>query len=199
MYGRHLPKLLAAILVALSILSPSAPTAEATVIVDLDLEEMVDRADVIIHGRVLRSGSRLEAEGRRLVPFTIVELEVFDWLKGEGGESIHLRETGGEHPNGRSEIVGAPRYVPGEEVVLFLRHEPPYYRTLSLSLGKLVVRRPRGEATPIVERDHHPGLIRLRDATKHDLGDEPPLGLSELRERVARRLDETPGAGEGAE
>lgn len=199
MHGRRLSKLLAATLLALSALLPFGPDAGATVMMDLDLEEMVDRADAIVHGRVLRAGSRLEAEGRRLAPFTIVELQVFDWLKGEGEARIRLREAGGAHPNGRSEVVGAPRYRPGEEVVLFLLREPPYYRTLALSLGKLVVQRPRGEATPTVEREHHPGLVRLRDPRKDSFDDAAPLGLQELRARVARRLQEHQGSGEGAE
>ncbi len=185
-------------LLAAAVLSSVAREAEATVVVDLGLEGMVDGADAIVHARVHRSGSRLELEGRRLVPFTIIELEVIEWLKGHGEARIRLREAGGEHPRGRTELVGAPHYAPGEEVVVFLSHAPPYYRTLSLSLGKLVVRRPRGASPPIVEREHAPGLLRLPDPRKNTPDEPGPLELDEFRERVARRLEEDRRASEAA-
>ena len=181
-------------LLAAAVLSSVAREAEATVVVDLGLEGMVDGADAIVHARVHRSGSRLELEGRRLVPF--IELEVIEWLKGHGEARIRLREAGGEHPRGRTELVGAPHYAPGEEVVVFLSHAPPYYRTLSLSLGKLVVRRPRGASPPIVEREHAPGLLRLPDPRKDRPDEAAPLELAEFRERVARRLEEARSANE---
>lgn len=119
-----------------------ASGAGATVMEEVPLERMAREADAIVHGVVTRSGTQMVMREDGLEPQTVTTVRVHAWLKGHGGDSVVVREIGGEHQGGGLRIDGTPTYRAGEEVVLFLeRHptDPDAYRTFAMVQGKFVV------------------------------------------------------------
>ncbi len=118
-------------------------SAEATVMVELLLEDMARDAVAIVHGRVVRSSGHLAIREDSAEPYTVTTLDAIEWIKGPGGEQVVLREIGGELPGARGgmAIDGVPSYEVGEEVVVFLEVDPSgdFYRTYGMVQGKFVV------------------------------------------------------------
>lgn len=117
-------------------------TASATVMVEVPLEEMIQSADVIVHGTVVHSRVRMQVRQSALEPQTLTTIRVREWLAGSGGETVELRELGGTWQGGGVRFEGTPEYGAGEEVVVFLERRPeaPHdLRTLAMVQGKFVV------------------------------------------------------------
>jgi hypothetical protein len=109
-------------LVAAVLLVPAA-ALHATVYISADLGELTTDARAVAHGRVVA----LEAqwlEGRRSIE-TLVTLEVETYVKGDLGPTVTLRVPGGQMGPYRSVMLGAPTFVEGEEVVVFLAASGP--------------------------------------------------------------------------
>jgi hypothetical protein len=107
----------------------------ASIVVPLDLSELVQRADLIAHGDVGRQDSSWE--GGRIITRTVVRLRAA--LKGAAAKEIVVRTTGGV-VHGIGQILhGEAKLVPGEEVVLFLRAEGGEYRSVGLAQGKFQI------------------------------------------------------------
>jgi len=140
MVGRLANALAAVMLLAAGLWGSSA---EATVMVELTLEDMARDAVAIVHGRVVSSSGHLAIRDGSAEPYTVTTLEAIEWIKGPGGESVTLREIGGELPGNRGgmAIDGVPNYAVGEEVVVFLEDDPRagFYRTYGMVQGKFVV------------------------------------------------------------
>ena len=134
------PAFAAAVLAGASLWGASA---EATVMVELTLEDMARDAVAIVHGRVIRTGGHLGIREGSAEPYTVTTLDVIEWIKGPGGDRVELREIGGELGGGRGgmAIDGVPNYTAGEEVVVFLEDDPDadFYRTYGMVQGKFVV------------------------------------------------------------
>ena len=93
--------------------------ARATVLIPIEFRELVAAAPVIVHGRVMDVRSAW-IEGRRSVE-TFVTIQAAEYLKGNLGESVTIRVPGGEMGRYRTVFVGAPTFLAGDEVVLFLK------------------------------------------------------------------------------
>ena len=109
-------------LVAAVLLAPAA-ALHATVYISADLGELATDARAVAYGRVVA----LEAqwlEGRRSIE-TLVTLEVETYVKGDLGRNVTLRVPGGQMGPYRSVMLGAPTFVEGEEVVVFLASSGP--------------------------------------------------------------------------
>jgi hypothetical protein len=123
----------------------TAVPAYATVMTEIPMEDLVLRADAIVHGSVLRVGARLESFDDRLEPHTVAELRVDEWLRGEptdaqSGERIAIDELGGTVDGRGSWIDGTPRYEAGQEVIVFLRRLPNgAFRTVGMEQGRFEV------------------------------------------------------------
>lgn len=113
------------------------PVAWATTLVAADLGELARDADVIVRGRVIAVES-IWREGRRGVD-SIVTLAADEYLTGDLGPRVLVRVPGGTIGRYRSVVPGAPVFVVGEEVVLFLRARPPILPVL-VGLGQGVFR-----------------------------------------------------------
>jgi hypothetical protein len=126
-------------LALLFVLFGAALEARATVLEALSVETLAERADAVVWARVGPSASRMANRGGHLVAVTVTRLNVREWLKGEGGATLSVVERGGAHPGGRTVVVGAPRYEPGEEVIVFLARDAGSYRTLGMTQGRFEV------------------------------------------------------------
>jgi hypothetical protein len=130
-------------------------SADATVMWEVPFEEMVEQADVIVRARVVATGTRVVLGQNGLEPQRVTSLAAIDDLKGTAERIFEVREAGGELDGERYEVLGAPRFTPGEEVVLFLERATSgsqRWRTLQMVQGKFqVVRPPTGPV--YVKRD----------------------------------------------
>jgi len=184
-------------LALLTALAAAAP-AGATVAVEVPLEQQVAEADAIVLGSVESTGHRLEARGGRLVPVTLTRVRVLRWLKGGAGPSVELRTPGGRHPRGERRVVGAPRFAPGEQVLLFLRRSPDGFVPAGLSLGVYRVERGRGPAPARLAR-HEDGLVvasRRGDAlVLAEPDDGAPVSLATFLARVEALVARQRGEG----
>lgn len=122
---------------ALAALSP----VYGTLVPRLSFEELVGQSAVVAHGRV--TGVRVAWDAEHENIWTHYEIVLDEALKGAPGRSVEIQEPGGELDGLRMEIVGAPRYQVGEEVVIFAAPTPVGLRTCGWGQGRFVV---EGEA-----------------------------------------------------
>ena len=93
------------------------------VVVPAEFSEMVTASDLVVHGRVV--AIRPQIVGDRRTIETVITVAVVDALKGQPGETVYFRVPGGQVGRYRRVMVGAPEFVEGEEVVLFLKGRAP--------------------------------------------------------------------------
>ena len=111
-----------AVILAGSLLA--APTsARATVIVPADLGELSRDALAIARGRVVAVDAQW-TPGRRSIE-TLVTLHTDQYLKGRFGETVQFRVPGGVLGRYRNIVMGAPTFVVGQHVIVFLGAKGP--------------------------------------------------------------------------
>jgi hypothetical protein len=105
----------------------------------MSLDELVARADVVLHGKVLSKTCQRDPAGRI---YTEVDLEVAEAWKGAvAGKRFKVVLAGGTLGDRHVGVSGQADYQPGEEVVAFLRLNPRGEGvTLGLAQGKFEVR-----------------------------------------------------------
>jgi hypothetical protein len=127
----------------------AAVRMSATVVVPADLPTAVAESNLIVHGRVVDVRSAVTAPPRGIETF--VTVAVVDALKGNPGRSVTFRVPHGQVGRYRRVVVGAPEFVEGDEVVVFLQGSPAAIPVLfGLSQGFYRVAREAGE--PVILR-----------------------------------------------
>jgi hypothetical protein len=106
-----------------AVLLVSAAAVHATVYVSANLGELTTDAGVVAYGRVVALEPQWLDERRSIE--TLVTLEVESYAKGDLGRTVTLRVPGGQMGPYRSIMLGAPTFVEGEEVVVFLASSGP--------------------------------------------------------------------------
>jgi hypothetical protein len=140
--------------IAAAILVAASRPASATIVVSLDLAQLVQSADIVACGRVV-DVSVVRMEGR--YSDTIVTLAPSALLKGEVDGDIVFRVPGGETGRYRTVVVGAPVLRVNDELVVFLAGQPPRIpHVVGFSQGVLPImrddaRRPVVLAPPVAE------------------------------------------------
>ena len=115
----------------LALLAPAR--AFATVILPADFATVVNGADIIVSGRVVDVRSQL-TEARSIESF--ITVAVSETIKGEPNRTLTFRVPNGTVGRYRRITIGAPEFVEGDRVVLFLRARAPNIPTLfGLSQG----------------------------------------------------------------
>jgi hypothetical protein len=98
-----------------------AAPAFATTVVKLDLEQLVQRADLIVQGQVQSVYTQWDEE-RHLV-FTYISIRVDDPLKGERRRSVLIRQVGGTAGTIQMSVAGVPQFKSGEMALVFLKRQ----------------------------------------------------------------------------
>lgn len=120
--------------------------AHATLLAPADLSELVKSARSIVHGRIV--AVRARATDDRIRIETLVTLSVATYLKGDVGPEVTFVVPGGTLGRYRSVIIGAPRFVEREEVVLFLGAQGasmPYVLRLGQGVFRVAIDKNTGE------------------------------------------------------
>lgn len=119
--------------------------ADATVLVEVQLEDMIRDASLIVHAVVVDQEVVLRDDpqyGR--APYTRTTFAVREWVAAEGSISTHaevvLEELGGDTAGESLRIEGTPAYTLGQEVLLFAeRDDRGHLRTYGLMQGRFEV------------------------------------------------------------
>ena len=184
---------LAIALLALAFPFVAPPPAAATLVTELSLDDLAAQADAVVHGRVVRVAHRTLPVRGRAMPMELVTLAVDEWLVGQGGAEIVIREVGGTAGGTTVAREGTPTYRRGEEVVVFLRHDGEAYTTLGLAQGRFRIVGDTAHGR-FVERDLD-GLVlvdRGRSTTRageavHEPRREASAFLADVRGRTRGR------------
>lgn len=97
--------------------------ASATVVIPAELGALSREALMIARGRVVALDARWTDDRRRVE--TVVSLAAESYLKGAFGPVLQFRVPGGRLGRYRSIFVGAPEFVVGQRVVVFLAARGP--------------------------------------------------------------------------
>jgi hypothetical protein len=111
-------------------------SARATVVLSLDLRELVARSERVVRGHVTAQRSFWDDAHRGI--FTDVTIRVDATFKGEPVQSLVVRRLGGSVGGIGMRTIGEVEFGNGEEVFLFLRRRmADTYQTVGLAQGKL--------------------------------------------------------------
>jgi hypothetical protein len=114
------------------------PRALATSVPSLTFDELTDRSEVIVAGRITRSWSDWDSE-RKFI-WTHYELSVSSVHKGAARTAVIVSEPGGVVGGRGMRIAGSVEYSPGDQVAVFLQRMPNgYLRTAGWGQGKYLV------------------------------------------------------------
>lgn len=126
-----------ALLVGLLVVLQAAP-ALATSVLRLTVDDLTDRAEVIVHGRCLSKQARQTPDG----VVTDYRFAVIEGLKGAARGELAFTAFGGVLGRRGSAIAGAPSYEVGEEVLVFLDapNAAGWRNAIGLAQGKFSIR-----------------------------------------------------------
>ncbi len=98
----------------------TALPAAATSLLPLSLEQLSTRADLIFYGKVISNKAKNDAQSGQIATFT--EFEVINLIKGNAGSRHTIKQLGGfdKNSNTRLMVRGVPKFISGEEYVVFL-------------------------------------------------------------------------------
>jgi len=161
----------------------AASSAGATTLVPADLGELARDAGAIIRGRV--TGAAAQWTGDRRSIETVVTIETEESLKGSLGASVRFTVPGGSLGRYRRIFVGAPEFIVGQRVVVFLGWRGPgvpYLLGLGQGVFRLEADRDRGWlVTPPPMVAPSSGTVRI--VRGDSARDRMPVGEFEQRIR----------------
>ncbi len=169
-----------------------ATPAGATTYVPVDFSELVRGARVVVYGRVVdvrtvRTDDRIE---------TRVTLEAREYFKGDFGPAVTFVVPGGVLGRYRTILVGAPRFTPGDEVVLFLNSEGPALPWVSgLSQGVFRIQHRGANDEPVVTPPPVGVGVTTGPAAQRIVRGDParqPLALSDFAAAVRTIAEHQP-------
>ncbi len=106
-----------------------------TIVVKLELPELVEQSDTIIQGQVQQVDSRWDDQNKLI--FTDVWIRVHDALKGAPQKNLTVRHLGGTVGTTTMSVSGMPAYRSGEDVILFLKRNPETtYHLVGMAQGR---------------------------------------------------------------
>ncbi len=112
--------ILTAYLVGFLLVMAGIPAA-ASFFLAMTTEELVDRSDAIVQGRVIRQRSQWDEQGQLIV--TDTTSHVSEVIVGQAPSFVTVRTPGGTVGSVRIEAPGFPQFNSGEKVILFLEED----------------------------------------------------------------------------
>jgi len=145
--------------------------ADATTVVPLSFEQLVNESQSVVYGRVADVRAQWTAD-RRFIE-SVVTIEILRGIKGSAAESISFTTPGGQVGRYLNVIPGAPSFTRGDLAVFFLTAQGPrlpvttgltqgIYRVQRDALsGEMLVVPPAIEAGRIVRGDRRRKPVSL--------------------------------------
>ncbi len=169
----------AAILCAGIAIGAGATPSEAAVVRNVTLDRLAALSSVAVRGRVVEQHS-VRHGGRVYVDTTLV---VDDCLRGRCGDSLVIRQLGGDLDDLAVDVAGSAVLAVDDEVVVFLRRRGDgVYSPLGMAQGLFVVDRRQRGARATRDTSH---LILVDSNGSANEGRVESLDLDAL-ERIAR-------------
>ena len=141
-------------------------TCFATTVERLNLDDLVKKAHVIVHGRVRDARSHWSSNGRLILTTYTVDVE--EAIKGRPGRVVDVTTVGGRVGDVILNVAGMPSFQRGEDAVIFLENSAGMSTVVGLSQGKFSVQ--NGEVSNITSgltfpdgRSGAPLKMRLED------------------------------------
>ena len=125
--------------------------AQATSLMDMMTEDMVDASDLVLRGTVSETWTEVGDHGRI---WTRAQVDVAEMYKGdEAIRTVVVDQLGGHHAGMTMHIEGATRFSVGEEIVIFLDElQSGRICPLGMFTGKWTVRIDPYTQSEIVQR-----------------------------------------------
>jgi hypothetical protein len=125
------------ILAVISLLLPGA--VAASTLIPRTLEELSERAEVIVVGTVAEQEARFNDERTLILTHTTIDVQ--ETIAGPPAAVLELSEYGGRVGQQGFAVPGMPRYKEGQQVLLFLcRDALGLLRTCGATQGRMLVR-----------------------------------------------------------
>ena len=160
MNDRSMPGYLCSIFLVLGLAGP----ALGTVVEHLDFKGLEEYADVVVLGAVVGTHSEWTADAKTIV--TLTRIWVQRKLKGDpGAGDITVTVLGGTVGSHTVRVPGAPSFLVGERVFLFLqRRADGSYGVVSLAQGSFKVHKDPATGRDVLRRDPGAGHLPIPDA-----------------------------------
>jgi hypothetical protein len=171
----------------LAVASLWATIAGATSVPSLSFEELIDRSEFVVTGRIAGSWTGWDSEHKYI--WTHYELTVSATHKGSAASMLIFGEPGGVVGIEGLAIAGAVGYQTGERVLVFLERMPNgYLRTTGWSQGKYDV-----DAAGRLHPESTLGGVELvnlpgKPAAATPLRTLNGMSVADLHARIAARL-----------
>ena len=184
----------AGLLAYLLVLTPRS--AQATIMVDVPMDDMIQESDLVIRGTVMRTGTRLARAAGELEPRTHTWIRVQEVFAGQPPASniVHVWEPGGTYQDVQVTVAGAPHYEVAEEVVVFLARDPEQpdvYRTVEMTQGKYhVLPKSTSSASVMAVRDLSDVAMARWRRNRMQIVETPPqkpVSIENVKARVRAR------------
>lgn len=162
-------------------------SASATIVLPLSLEEMTERADLVVEAVVEGSEAKWNTRKDRISTLTTLVVRSALVADGDAPSVVVVRTLGGEVGDVGMRVAGTARFAPGERVLVFLRHSKSgqnYFTVVGMSQGKfrLVETADGVQAVPGIE-----GLAFLeRDGSVQHASPPEAMAWDSLRDRILR-------------
>ncbi len=162
--------------------------ASATTMLRIDLPELAQTADTVVHGTVRRVESRWSGDKRRIV--TDVEIQVSETLKGQASSTVLIVQPGGRVGDIGQIVHGLASFTPGEEVVVFLdRQGSSAFRVTGMAQGKYQVRHAADSRSALAVPENTADALLLDPTTRQPTtSQQKTLTLDELKAAIRTAL-----------
>ncbi len=145
-------------------------TLYASTFVYMDVEDITNRSDVIIRGKVREVESRYNEERTKI--FTYSTIDVKDVLKGKLPPIIKVRTFGGRVEDVNMKVPGMPEFKKDEEVFLFLKKSEDFYHVTGMIQGKYTIEKDESGKEYLKNNFH--GIVFKKVNAENKLEDMKP-------------------------
>ncbi len=168
-------------------LAALAAVASATTVRPASVERLSQLASVVIEARATRSWTEWNAQHTAI--YTYTEFQVARALKGQPGQTVVVRQRGGEKDGLRQVLFGVRHFQPGEDAVLFLQpaeNASGALQVVDLMQGNFRVSRTTSGAASV--SNGVPGVKELSDNGQLRTYTGMRMTLQELETRVRKAV-----------
>ncbi|MHC4470282.1 MAG: hypothetical protein ACYS99_04895 [Planctomycetota bacterium] len=176
--------------VCLLALALFAGTATSAIVLRVTVEDLADKATVIVSGEVIESKARWTDDHSTIN--TYVRIAVSNVHKGEAGAEVVVTCQGGAVGDEKVPVEGVPEFTAGEQVLVFLwKNSRGDLLPLGMNQGKFLIEKDP-ETGEVMARNSLKGLCFARIGSSKSSGPSlkkaDVLALADLERRVRDRL-----------